>query len=127
MRSKKHRTVLFRDVATLYGERPRDERVWYLSPYEFITDWEVQLLSCPQSYQDQNHKRHHAVFTEACKQQIKANTQDDQDSELLPGIDYCVKTSPDSSWLPLLKLHLPSISVIRGSLRNASFRLLLYS
>ena len=28
MRSKKHRTVYVRDVATLYGERPRDDRIW---------------------------------------------------------------------------------------------------
>ena len=28
MRSQKHRKVSFRDVATLYGQRPRDDRVW---------------------------------------------------------------------------------------------------
>ena len=41
MRSKKHRNITFRDVAALYGERPRDERVWNLSPYDFIYEWEV--------------------------------------------------------------------------------------
>ena len=29
MRSKKYRKVTFRNAATLYGERPRDARVWY--------------------------------------------------------------------------------------------------
>ena len=47
MRSAKYKKVTFRDVATLCGERPRDERVLYLSPYEFITDWEVKMLSYP--------------------------------------------------------------------------------
>ena len=73
MRSKKHRKVSFRDVAALYRERPRDERVWYLSPYEFITKWEVKMLSYPQSLQDGNHKRHHADFTEAGIAKLKAN------------------------------------------------------
>ena len=68
MRSHNYRKVTFRDVAKLYGERPRDDRVWYLLPYDFITDWEVKMLSCPQSLQEQNHRRPHAEFTEAGKQ-----------------------------------------------------------
>ena len=54
-------------MATLYRERPRDERVWYLSPYELITDCEVKRLSDPQSLQDKIHRRHHAEFTEVGK------------------------------------------------------------
>ena len=56
-------------------ERPRDDRVWYLSPCEFITEWEVKMLSYPQSLQDGNHRRHHAEFTEAGKEKLKANQQ----------------------------------------------------
>ena len=52
-------------MATLYGERPHDERVWYSSPYDFIADWEVNMLSYPQSLKNANHKRHRAEFTEA--------------------------------------------------------------
>ena len=58
------------------------------------------MLSDPQSLQDQNHRRHHAELTEAGEHKLKANNKYAQDSELLPGIDYSVKTSPDSSWLP---------------------------
>ena len=50
-RSKRHERIHFRDVATLYGYRPsaqEDHRVWYLSPYEFVTEWEVVYLNYPQ-------------------------------------------------------------------------------
>ena len=84
----------------MFGERPRDEIVWLLSPYVFISEWEVMMLSDPQSLQYGNHRHHHAEFTEVGKEKTKANTNDDQDSELRPGIDYCVKKKPDSWWLP---------------------------
>ena len=91
MRSNKtHRKVSFRNVATSYGERPRDDRSWYLSPYEFISEWDVKMLSDPQSLQDGNHRRHHAEFTEAGGAKLKANKKYHQDCDLLPGTDYCV-------------------------------------
>ena len=71
MRSKTHREISLLDVATLYGERFRDERVWHLSPYEFMSDWEVEMLSYPQSLNYANHKRHPAEFTEAGREQTK--------------------------------------------------------
>ena len=127
MRSQKYRIVTFRDVAKLYGERPKDERVWYLSPYEFITLGEVKMLSYPQSLADQHHRRHHAELTETGKHKLKAGTTYDQDSELHPGIDYCVRQILARRGCHFLIFHLPSISVIRGSLKNGNARLLLYS
>ncbi len=47
VRSRRHRKIAFRDVAAFYGHRPTDARVWYLSPYEFVTEWEVILLKYP--------------------------------------------------------------------------------
>ena len=73
MWSKKPRNISVRDVATLYGERPRDERLWCLSPYELITEWEVIMLSHPRSLQDRNHRRHHAELTEVGRAKLKAN------------------------------------------------------
>ena len=55
-------------MATLYWELPRYGLVWYLSPYEFITDWKVTMLSYPQNLADQHHKRHQAELTEAGRQ-----------------------------------------------------------
>ena len=100
MRSKQYREVSFPEVATLYGERPRDERVWYLSPYGFRSEWKVNMLSYPQSLKPGNHRRRHAEITEAGRAKLKGNNKHHQDSELLPGIDYCVKKEPDTCWLP---------------------------
>ena len=61
MRSKRHRKIMFRDVAALYGYRPCDDaRVWYLSPYEFVTEWQVVMVSYPQSLYDKDNDRYHA-------------------------------------------------------------------
>ena len=39
MRNRKKKKVTIRDVAMLYGQRPHDDPIWYLSPYEFVTYW----------------------------------------------------------------------------------------
>ena len=78
MRIQKHMTIPFREFATLYGERPRDDRVWYLSPYDCISEWEVKMFSYPQSFQDGNHRRHHAEFTEAGRAKLNANQKSHQ-------------------------------------------------
>ena len=44
--------VTFRDVAVLYGYRPKDKRIWYLSPYEFVSEWDVKLLSYPKTLEE---------------------------------------------------------------------------
>ena len=77
----------------MYGERPRDERVWFLSPYDFTPEWEVTMLSYRQSLQDGNHRRHHAELTEVGRAKLKANKRYHQDCALLPGIDYRVKAN----------------------------------
>ena len=87
-------------MATLYGDRPRDERVWYLFPYELISDWEVEMLSSPQFFKSASNKQHHAKFSEVGREQIKANKIDHHGSDLFPGVDYCVKSELESWWLP---------------------------
>ena len=64
----KRRKVTIRDVATLatlYGQWPHDTRVWYLSPYEFVTHREPQLLSYPLSRNSVGGPAHHVVMTES--------------------------------------------------------------
>ena len=46
-RNLRKRRVTFREVALLYGQRPCDDSVWYLSPYEFVTYYELVLIECP--------------------------------------------------------------------------------
>lgn len=64
MRNKRHRKVTFRDVGICYGRRPFDDRVWYLSPYELVSELDVFLLSYPQALTDADHARHHVDVTE---------------------------------------------------------------
>ena len=58
-RDKRHRKVTVRDVAAFDGQRPHDEAVWYLSPYEFVSDWEVVMISYPQTVRDMCKPCHH--------------------------------------------------------------------
>ena len=46
-RNPRRRKVTIRDTSTLYGQRPNDPRVWFLSPYEFVMHWAVRLVSYP--------------------------------------------------------------------------------
>ena len=62
-RNPRRRKITIRDVATLYGQRPRHPDLWYLSPYEFVMKWEPQLLSYPTSLADMTHKKHHVEMT----------------------------------------------------------------
>ena len=66
MRNKRHRTITFRDVAAFYGHRPcNDKRVWYVSPYEFVTEWEVVMVRYPQSLYNKDDDEYDASLTEA--------------------------------------------------------------
>ena len=65
MRSRRHRKITFKDVAAFYGYRPcSDKRIWYLSPYEFVTEWEVVMLNHPQSLYNKDDDKYHASLTE---------------------------------------------------------------
>ena len=59
-RSRMKGEITFRDVAVLYGQRPHDDRLWYLSPYEFVSEWEVKLLSYPRTLGESSDPHHHA-------------------------------------------------------------------
>ena len=65
MRSEIKRETTFRGAGTLYGEPPCDERLWLVSPYEFVSDRDVVMLSYPQSTKYAHHTRHHAELTPA--------------------------------------------------------------
>ena len=62
-RNKKKKKVLFRDVAILYGQRPKHPSVWYLSAYEFVSAWEPSLVSYPLTIDDAENPEHHVTLT----------------------------------------------------------------
>jgi hypothetical protein len=100
-RNKKKKKVTFRDVATLYGQRPQDDRVWHLSPYEFVTYWEPLLLSYPQTLADAEDPKHHARLTEAGRQKLTAAGRWQLEVDLKPGEDYVVKEEQEKgqTWI----------------------------
>lgn len=46
-RNARKRKITIRDVALLYGQRPKHAAVWHLSPYEFTMYWEPKLAEYP--------------------------------------------------------------------------------
>ena len=76
-----------RDVATLYGQRPKHNDVWHLSPYEFVMHWQPQLCSYPLSAADEQLGNHHVRMTDGGRHKL---LKDGSDS-LIPGRDYVVK------------------------------------
>ena len=52
-RLRKFQNITLRDSALLYGQRPcvcfdgSITTVWYLSPYGFVTYWEIVMVSYP--------------------------------------------------------------------------------
>ena len=96
MRNPKRKKVTFRDVATLYGQRPLIPDVWYLSPYEFATYWEPVLLSYPMSERDNESDEFHATLT--CEGLAKVRAKGDK-QDLIAGVDYVVKTGVYGEWL----------------------------
>ena len=97
-RTKRRGKITFRDSAVLYGQRPHDKRVWYLSPYEFESDWEVRLLSYPQSLEDACDPKHHAELTDVGMAKLRDRERGSPTPELNPGHDYVVKDGGDD-WL----------------------------
>ena len=98
-RNRQRKKIIVRDVATFYGQRPTHQFVWCLSPYEFVSEWEIIILSNPQEVRDVDHPLHDVTMTDAGIQQLKAQDENGTEAELEPGIDYVVKSDGGQWWL----------------------------
>ena len=85
-RSPKNRKVTIRDVALLYGQRPKQADVWFLSPYEFVMYWTPMLAKYPLSLKAGADSDCHCKLTDSGKGKLREGIQ-----ELIPGKDYHVK------------------------------------
>ena len=92
VRNKRHRKFTFRDVGSFCGHRPRDERVWYLSPYEFVTEWQVVLVNYPQSLARMDDDTYQAYLIEEGINVLK--TSKHKHPRLEAGIYYRGKDDP---------------------------------
>ena len=99
MRNPKKRKVTVRDVAVLYGLRPKHDAVWHLSPYEFVSYWEPVLVSYPLRMADVRNPKHHVRLTDAGTEKLRAHGRQWENLEMVPGYDYEVKEGGDE-WMP---------------------------
>ena len=90
-RHRQFRKATLHDTGVLYGQRPCDLRVWYSSPYEFVKDWEVVMLSYPQTLKDAPNPRHHVRLTKESRAKMEAHGSTFDDANLTAGLDYLVK------------------------------------
>ena len=98
-RTKGKGKITFRDAAVFYGHRPKDERLWYLSPYEFVSEWEVKLLHYPRTLEETADPYLHADLTEAGMLKLLSQEKGKRPPELQAGIDYEVKDGGED-WMP---------------------------
>ena len=98
-RNRRHRKVAVRDMAIMYGHRPKIPEIWYLSACEFEVYWEVALIRAPQNLGDNEQADMQAELTKAgiAKLQRQAIRGTDKEA-LLPGVDYVVKERSDGQW-----------------------------
>ena len=99
-RNPRKRKVVFRDVAALYGQRPKHDSVWFLAPYEFVSYWGPVLLSYPRSLRDVSNPKHPVNLTDCGFAELRAQDAGEEVADLEPGVDLLVKSNHDASWLP---------------------------
>ena len=82
---------------------------WYLSPYEFTSEWEVVMSSYPQSLSDADNPTHHAELTPDGKAKLRDHPR--RAPDLRPRIDYVVKDAGGQGWMLFPKV--PSTEYVR--------------
>ena len=100
------------DVAVLYGQRPCDKRVWYLSPYEVESEWEWKLLSYPQYFHDVHNQTNRVELTREGLAKLHSRQPYAPTPDLHPGHAYVVRGG-DHDWMPFPKL--PSTEHFRST------------
>eukprot|EP00959_Pyramimonas_sp_CCMP1952_P068618 1432241-Pyramimonas_sp.AAC.1 len=101
MRNPRRQKVTIRDVAMLYGLRPKRDGLWHLSPREFPTYWRPVLAAYPTSLRGAkaDRDRQHAFLTAEGEQKVKEwGRNQEQAEELEPGVDYMVKGDAGKYW-----------------------------
>ena len=96
---------MLKNVAFLYGHRPQHPDIWFLSAYEFMVYWRIEIASFNRGPEVDADNPGHCLLT-ACGQQ-KVYAADGQSGDgkvyLKPGVYYNVreKLAQDGNWLPL--------------------------
>ena len=105
-------TAVYKNVVFLYGHRPTHPDVWYLSPYDFMVLWHLELATFNLDPRDDEDSPGHCVLTDRGKARALAATGHDRSAagqapdavpDMRPGVHYRVREAPESheDWLPL--------------------------
>ena len=71
--------------------------MWYLSPYEFVTEWEVIMLKYPKSLHDAHNDKFHAELTTQGVELLTLNKG--RAPRLEAGVHYWVKEGLHRTWI----------------------------
>ena len=82
----------------LYGQRPEQDELWYLAPYEFVTYWEPNLVKYPISVKAVDNDKYHATLTAKGKAKLAGGEWREAGEDLVPGEDYAVKDGMPGVW-----------------------------
>ena len=93
-RNPKRTTPYMRNFVYLYGHRPKDiDEVWYMSPYEFMVYWSIDLAQYPLDAEiPDDDDAYEAKLTSHGKAKLRhAKSSKEKNPKLIAGIDYVVK------------------------------------
>eukprot|EP00973_Karenia_brevis_P008346 1129235-Karenia_brevis.AAC.1 len=102
-RSPNRRTPLLHNLTYLYGHRPCNAEVRYLSIFEFITYWRLELVTFPNCLRQVNSNYDfHADVTDCGLKKLEKQARGEGIADMKPGIDYAVKRERTAcqDWLP---------------------------
>ena len=102
-RNPNRRRVVARDHSMMYGQRPKDNDVWFLSPYEFCMGWSLRLARYPLHW-DYEEEDYHAALTIIGVAKLQAKPRGEP-VELVAGTDYQVRDGgldpvAGTRWMP---------------------------
>ena len=79
------------DPAQVYGHRPQEDGMWYLSPYEFGVYWECMPMRAPTTrgeWKEQRSSQWDVTLTKKGEAKIAAAATDETPVRLLAGVDF---------------------------------------
>ena len=87
------------DIVEVYGHRPKTAVVWWLSPYEFFTNWAITMARVPTTQREwelEERSSWDVSLTAAGLKLIQKQTDPDKKLQLQPRTHYClaVQTTP---------------------------------
>ena len=102
-RNPSRNTPVTKNVAYAYGHRPRNSPLWFLSAYEFMRSWTLELATYPKDADaEDDNEAIHAHLTASGREKLKAANEAKEKADMKPGEDYIVKDtgSHKYGWFP---------------------------